>query len=240
MHLEAILFDLGNTLVTHSIKEKILIREALKNIDAIISKNKTKSREIILFSECNEVYMEIDLIRNKLNIEIPLEIWLSKLLIRVYGDEFSEELLNIAKRIMIEARSSYVKTFDKVPEVLNKLKSKYLLGIISNTSSSDVVFRVLSNLKIIDFFDNIITSAEFGVRKPYPGIFLHALRELNIKEPNMAVFVGDSLKYDITGAKNIGMKAILFDKDSTQKGVSHADIIISTIEDLPKALEKLE
>ena len=152
MRLEAIYFDLGNTLVTHSIKEKILIKEALKDIDAIISKNKTKSREIILFSECNEVYMEIDLIRNKLNIEIPLEIWLSKLLIRVYGDEFSQELLNIAKRIMIEARSSYVKTFDKVPEVLDKLKTKYLLGIISNTSSSDVVFRVLSNLKIIDFF----------------------------------------------------------------------------------------
>jgi HAD-hyrolase-like len=47
-------------------------------------------------------------------------------------------------------------------------------------------------------------SADLGVRKPYPAIFLHALTALNVK-PEHAVMVGDSLAADMVGGLNLGI-----------------------------------
>jgi len=50
-------------------------------------------------------------------------------------------------------------------------------------------------------------SADLGIRKPNPDIFLHALNRLKV-EPEEAAMVGDSLKADVVGAKMLNMLAI--------------------------------
>ncbi len=239
MQLEAIIFDLGNTLMTQYVEERIVIRKALKNIGEAIPLSKNENIVNELIRAYDDIYKEIDYLRETYYVEIPMESWLSKLLIKIKKDSLSESALNKAKKIFIEARTSFVKAFYKVPEVLRELKTKYPLGIVSNTSSSEVTFQVLSKFKIMHLFDTIVTSADFGVRKPYPGIFLHALKELRIKNIHSTVFVGDLPIHDIKGAKNVGMKTILVSGNRIQRDVKGSDIAIKEVKDLPKALEHL-
>ncbi len=239
MHFEAILFDLGNTLATQYVDERIIMRGALEKISHTVLSVKDEDRSKVLFSAYNDIYEETNLLRENFYVEIPIDSWLSKLLIRTQKERITEDALESAKKIVIDARSSYVKTFDKVPEMLEGLRTKYRLGIVSNTSSSEVTFQVLSKLKIIHFFDTIVTSAGFGVRKPYPGIFLHALKRLKVDRIPSTVFVGDLPIHDILGARNVGMKTILVSKDRMKRGAVLADIVIDEVKDVPIALERL-
>ena len=239
MHFEAILFDLGNTLVTQYVKERVVMREALKKIGLTIFPWEGKNLTSVLIRGYDDVYKEINHFRETFYVEIPIDSWLSKLLIQTQNEELSENVLNEAKKIIVDARSSFVKTFDKVPDMLEELRIKYQLGIISNTSSSESTYKVLSKLKIMHFFDTIVTSAECGIRKPYPGIFIHALKKLKVKIIPLTVFVGDSPIHDIRGARNVGMKTILVSKDRINRSTNESDIVINEVMDVPNALERL-
>jgi putative hydrolase of the HAD superfamily len=111
--------------------------------------------------------------------------------------------------------------------MLKELKKDYRLGIISNVSSEEVVYQIVSNLNIDHFFEVIVTSAGFGVRKPYPGIFYYALRGLKVEKIKSVIFVGDSMIHDIKGAKKLGMKTILI--SNYKEKSNEADITIDEV-----------
>ena len=54
--------------------------------------------------------------------------------------------------------------------------------------------------------------SRFGRTKPHPEIFRHALALLGV-EPEEAAMIGDSYEDDIEGARALGMKAFLLDRD---------------------------
>ena len=57
-------------------------------------------------------------------------------------------------------------------------------------------------------FDVRVFSAEEGVRKPDPEIYMRALSRLGVA-PQEAIFVDDRLK-NVQGARQLGMQAIQF------------------------------
>jgi putative hydrolase of the HAD superfamily len=66
--------------------------------------------------------------------------------------------------------------------------------------------------------DAMVFSAEAGVRKPAPEIFLAACEELGV-DPAAVLFVGDDLVKDVQGAAAVGMttaQALWFRADDTQ------------------------
>ncbi len=65
--------------------------------------------------------------------------------------------------------------------------------------------KVLRALGIFDLFDSITTAEDAGVGKPNPKIFRMALQNSKSK---IKIYIGDSEKRDIVGAKNVGMIAI--------------------------------
>jgi putative hydrolase of the HAD superfamily len=230
MDFEAILFDLGNTLVTRTVKEKNLMLKALEKIDlkakSIISEDDEPSLGR-LSSIYVKLYRDMDYFRETFLIEIPIDVWLNNLLIQTYNERIATSIMDFAKETVIEARSSFVKTFDKVVNMLKELKKDYQLGIISNVSSEEVVYQIVSDLNIDRFFEVIITSAGFGVRKPYPGIFYYALRGLGVEKIDSVIFVGDSMIHDIKGAKKLGMKTILI--SNYKEKPKEADITIDEV-----------
>jgi len=230
MDFEAILFDLGNTLVTRTVKEKNLMLKALEKIDlkanSIISEEDESSLGR-LSSIYVKLYRDMDYFRETFLIEIPIDVWLNNLLIQTYDERIATSIMDFAKETVIEARSSFVKTFDKVANMLKELKKDYQLGIISNVSSEEVVYQIVSDLNIDHFFEVIITSAGFGVRKPYPGIFYYALRGLGVEKIDSVIFVGDSMIHDIKGAKKLGMKTILI--SNYEEKSKEADITIDEV-----------
>jgi putative hydrolase of the HAD superfamily len=94
--------------------------------------------------------------------------------------------------------------------MINDLMGRSLqLGIVSNTFvPPSALDRHLSQEKLLEYFPLRVYSCQVGVRKPATRIFDVALEKLQIA-PDQAVFIGDSPKADIQGARQAGMFAIL-------------------------------
>lgn len=92
--------------------------------------------------------------------------------------------------------------FPEMHEVLDTLKGKYKLGVITN-GYSRVQREKIQTVGIEDYFDDIIVSGEEEFEKPDPRIFLKSCENLGVK-PEEAVYVGDYYPNDIAGA--IGAK----------------------------------
>ena len=100
--------------------------------------------------------------------------------------------------------------FDDTLSTLAALQQRgFLLGIVSNRIWGGQPFQEdLQTLGLHNYFDlrTIAVSADLGVRKPNPAIFLHALDALNVS-PEEAAMVGDALSTDIVGAQRLGIFA---------------------------------
>lgn len=96
--------------------------------------------------------------------------------------------------------------FPEMFEVLDCLKGKYKLGIITNGYSS-VQREKIRKVNIAEYFDDIIVSGEQPFAKPDPGIFQLSCKNLGVK-PEEAIFVGDYYPNDIAGAMNAKIKPI--------------------------------
>jgi len=69
---------------------------------------------------------------------------------------------------------------------------------------------VLRQHSLLDVFDVLVFSNEFGVPKPQPSIFEHTLRELGGVAAAEALHVGDMEHLDVVGARRAGMHSALY------------------------------
>lgn len=96
---------------------------------------------------------------------------------------------------------------EDVLEMLAGLRERgYRLGLISNASSGEV--SGWSDSPLAGFFDVTVFSCIIGLAKPDPGIFHHALRQLNCR-PQQCVFVGDGGSREHVGATQAGLFPVL-------------------------------
>lgn len=93
-------------------------------------------------------------------------------------------------------------------EVLQRLGSRYRLGVISNADGK--IADVLNACGIADCFLTITDSGVVGYEKPHPAIFHAALKSLGADAAE-SLYVGDVYSVDYFGATRTGMQAILFD-----------------------------
>ena len=106
------------------------------------------------------------------------------------------------------------KIYEDVKEsnIFENLKEQnVVLGVISNWDSR--LTPTLENLNLADNFKFILPSAVVGSAKPDKKIFEEALRLSGVK-PHEACHIGDEVKTDIDGARNIGIHAILLDREN--------------------------
>lgn len=97
------------------------------------------------------------------------------------------------------------KLYSDVPEILEKLHSKYQLGIIANQSLG--MEERLSQYGIRHYFNVILASAEAGISKPDLKIFQSALQKADCL-PQEVYMIGDRLDNDIEPATQLGMLTI--------------------------------
>lgn len=83
----------------------------------------------------------------------------------------------------------------------------YCLGMISNAGDDADVQKHVDNAGLRQYFDIILTSAAVGVRKPAAEIFQKVLDYWKLP-PERVAMVGDTLDADILGAHNAGIYSI--------------------------------
>lgn len=129
--------------------------------------------------------------------------------------------------------------FAGVPACLDELRDAYALGVITNGASC-LQREKLATAGLEEYFDTVIVSAEFGVGKPDPSIFEHALDQLDVTA-EQTTMVGDSLVRDIDGAVATGMRGVWINRDGRDRPEDRTEVVeISTLSELPFALERIQ
>lgn len=96
-----------------------------------------------------------------------------------------------------------------VAETLEALHRRgYRLGVISNTASLYSVFNVLEEYGIRQYFADVTLSSVTGYRKPHPGIFTVATRQMCAR-PESCLYVGDTVSRDVVGARRAGFSKVV-------------------------------
>jgi putative hydrolase of the HAD superfamily len=108
----------------------------------------------------------------------------------------------------IQYLSSFNHLFPNTVEILEYLKPKYKLHIITN-GFNEIQAKKLRNANIDGYFTQVIDSEMAGVKKPNSIIFELALTKA-IVAPERSLMIGDSIEADIIGAMNSGMHALHF------------------------------
>ncbi len=98
------------------------------------------------------------------------------------------------------------------PEALKFIDDARALGIkigICTDMTAHIQFRKIDRLGLTDRLDAMITSEEAGVEKPNRRMFDMIAEKLGVKNEEV-IYVGDSYKKDVTGAKNAGMTPVWY------------------------------
>ncbi|MBI5035907.1 HAD family hydrolase [Candidatus Micrarchaeota archaeon] len=113
--------------------------------------------------------------------------------------------------VIYELRES-VDPFPETLEVLEKLRHDYKLAMLTNTSYSALRFA-LQRVPLQKYMDLVVTSYAQNLIKPDPRLFLKIAGALRL-EPDEILMVGDNLFTDIYGARAVGFKAVLLDREN--------------------------
>ncbi len=85
------------------------------------------------------------------------------------------------------------------------------MGIISNSAfSADTIRYELEKHGILPYFDLVISSCDYGIKKPSKYLYKVALQKLN-GSAESSIFIGNKISTDIKGAENANIDGLLFD-----------------------------
>ena len=122
-------------------------------------------------------------------------------------------------------------------QVVEAMRQKYMIGIITNFDHSATVHELLGREGIGNYFEPVVISADVGWRKPRREIFQKALDLLKL-EAQQTVFVGNDLKIDVGGAHAAGIPAIWFNRhnETPTLDLPVPDYTLFSLEDLQRVL----
>jgi putative hydrolase of the HAD superfamily len=118
----------------------------------------------------------------------------------------TDDLIDVIAVEYIDFLPDFNHLFEHTFEILEYLKDKYQLHIITN-GFEEIQIKKMESSNILHYFNSVITSESVGVKKPNPKVFYHALEVANAKKEN-SIMIGDNIEADVLGAINIGMQAI--------------------------------
>jgi len=131
-------------------------------------------------------------------------------------DEEDTGLLIELCRVFLQPIFSRAEIYPDVEPTLEKLRDEgYRMAVISNSpwgSPAKLWHEEVERLGLTHWFEAIVFCSEAGWRKPARPVFDLALERMNASVED-GVFVGDDPRWDVVGPHNIGMKAILLDRE---------------------------
>ncbi len=209
--IKVIFFDLDNTLFDHTRAERDAIL-ALVNANPKIFHSAAPEAFLKVYHEVNKT-----LWKKMANGEIAASE-LKRLRFEISLNEFAADPRH-AEALSQQFFDFYSRQTHALPnahKILNYLKPKYELGILSN-GFPEIQETKLRNLGVAAYFKFKVYSGEVGAMKPSPQIFQTAQQRCGASA-NEIVFIGDSFEDDIKGAKAAGWHAIHFNPSGETDG----------------------
>ncbi len=95
-----------------------------------------------------------------------------------------------------------------VPLLFALQKRGVRLGVVSNVITRTRVPDALVRYQLQHYFEVVVMSSVYGVRKPHPAIFHHAALQLNVPSRRVG-YVGDRIDRDVLGSRRAGCGAAI-------------------------------
>ena len=136
-------------------------------------------------------------------------------------------------------RRSLQAPFPDTQPALRDLVAGYRLAVFTN-GTPDLQREKLALSGLAAYFEAVFVSGELGFGKPDPRVFQAVIERTGL-EASELVMVGDSLKRDIAGAQQAGIKGVWMDR-GYRKPDPHIipDARITVLADLKEALETID
>jgi HAD superfamily hydrolase (TIGR01549 family) len=242
MKIKAVLFDLGETLLTFGRvdKSRIFGQGARSTYDFLQS--------------CGQPVGSFRYYYWRNLLLLRIRHWLTYIIGRDFdalallknsgtkrGIKLSEQQWQHLVWLWYEPLSKFGKAELKTKETLTVLKELGLkLGIVSNTFvNAHSLDKHLQQLGILDFFPVRLYSYEFDFRKPDARIFRAAAERIGEMFENI-LFVGDQINKDVKAAAKNGMHAVLKAAyTNAGKKTPQGAWKISRISELPELIKKI-
>lgn len=227
--MKFLFFDLDDTLLDFHKAEAWALRQALRRSgiepnDAVVAR----------YSEINQSQWEL-LEEQKLTREQVL-IRRFQLLFQELGVDASCEETQHCYENMLAKGHDFM---PGAPELLETLKGKYQLYLVSNGTAMVQDCR-LRDSGIEKYFQGIFISERVGVDKPQKAFFDRTFATIPDFDPSQAMMIGDSLTSDIRGGNNAGIFTCWYNpKHKPRRAEIHVDYEIADLMELPKLLETL-
>jgi putative hydrolase of the HAD superfamily len=199
-----VIFDLGDTVLQHHTVNWIPANEAiLEYVDTETSITPEELQDI-----ANRINADFEKVRIDSMIEQDV-IGFYRLLFDTAGISLSISHEEAAKLCWDTAyRFTPEEGIYEVMDILEKYNIK--TGILSNTAFSGTLLEEeLEKHDLLRRFSFVISSADYGVRKPHPRIFDIAARKIGLA-PQDIWFVGDKPRFDVQGAISAGMHPVWY------------------------------
>jgi putative hydrolase of the HAD superfamily len=207
--IRGVIFDLGNTLMFLNDDWESVRRRGARDLVQFLL-----GSEIDIDPErFGEEYLEMRQLFYERAVEEAREYSAThtlQLALRQSGHEdVSEDLIEDALRAFFAFEEARWTAYEDAGDTLRELSQRgYRLALISNATDDPLIQRLVDRFGFRRWFEMALTSAGVGLRKPHPGIFDKVLGRWGFP-PSQVVMVGDTLRFDIAGARKYGMKGVL-------------------------------
>ncbi len=221
--IKAIIFDLDNTLIDFMGAKLTSCKASIDAmIDAGLKINKKKATKILF-----ELYSQYGIEYNRI---------FQKFLLQTTG-KIDMKTLSSAIVAYRKVQADYHKPYSGVYQVLENLRKRYKLAIVSDAPALKAWLR-LTEMGIQNYFDFVVTFSDTRKTKPHRLPFKTAIKKLGLR-PQEILFVGDQPQRDIKGAKAVGMITALAEYGLQEKYKKYLkdnkpDYVLKRIEDIQK------
>jgi REG-2-like HAD superfamily hydrolase len=225
--IKAVFFDFYNTLASYTPPREEIYINAARELGVDIEAK-------ALFSSLSmaDIFYRNENLRSPIDKRSPEEQinfyieYVTRIIGGAEAEISREQVLKILAKIR-EVKWEFIAYDDALPALKTLKKQGLVIGLISNVAQD--MESTFTRLGLQPYLNFKVTSAEVGYDKPRPEIFEAALKKAEVN-PNESLYIGDQYQIDIVGARGVGIKAILIDRNDYFSDIIDCPRIHSLIE----------
>ena len=203
--IKAVGFDLFNTLITvepHALDHAVNILSASLQEEGLAVEPAT-------FRKAHRQAAMLHIAETRRHgRETHNRFWISTALQQLgFEVEPDDPRIGRAIEVYFSAFLEFCRLIPGTAAMLDTLKTRYSLGLLSNFTHPPAARAILDGLGIASFFDVVLISGEVGYCKPHASVFQLLLEELGVA-PGELLYVGDDPGPDIDGACSVGIRPV--------------------------------
>lgn len=229
-----IIFDLGDTILHLESVDVLEGNRCMLEFDDV---NPGVTAEDVMVA-VNEIFPWLEYARDASMLEVAASS-VNRLIYETLGVTFRIDYDEL-ERVFWNGALTY-EPAEGIFELLDMLDAHGIkTGILSNSINKGIVLEdELAKHDLAERFSFVISSADYGVRKPHRSIFQVAVKKMELI-PSDIWFVGDKPEYDIMGALDAGLYPVWYNWRNEPISIEGEFLVVHNMYELRERIESLD